>query len=151
MRGWLRSCWRRRRSQRTAAPRTWLEEPAAFIRLCSDILPARGRGTPLDRLLLRIDTYRERVRKAVAAAVRELRRSDRAVHGRNQVHPYFIRRAAYTEAHARDAATAFLDRREMEQALLTARGVARLLAGDLKALEPQVCPHSAPHPTADRG
>ena len=140
---------RRRREERIAfQAATWLEGLRSVLDLCRAALQPRAMPGDLHRELTRIDWRLERVRSADQALKRYLRQrapalapdveeaTGQAFHLRNQTTTFFIRWQAFQDANQAGGPMAFLDRREMEEALLQANQTSRALAEKLDTLGP---------------
>jgi hypothetical protein len=146
LRRW-REAWRAYRLAHWEADlAAWLAGLRGLLDDCREALPPTGGPAGADVFLARIDGHLEHLRWTEGGAVRAAQgrspaisarlraATERAVHLRNQTQQFLISRLAAADAELEGRARAFLQRREMDDALLTARRTLRALSDDLAAL-----------------
>jgi hypothetical protein len=138
---------RRRREQRIAQnAEAWLEALGLLLEASRSLLRPQRLPTDLITALHRIDWWLEHLVQAERVLRRALREPDLnarvrrttelAFRLRNEMVSYFIRWKAFQDSEQTGVATAFLDRREMEEALLAARQTSRDLAAQVDQAKP---------------
>jgi hypothetical protein len=140
---------RRKREARLAEQReAWLASLRRFVDACQTSLRPLSMPDDLLESLHRLDWQLEHIRSTERSLKRELRRQapglDARVRGaageafrlRNLVTSFSIRWQAFEEAERSGGPMVFLDRREMEEALLNANRAARDLAAEVDKIDP---------------